>query len=316
MKTDDRRIIELLEAIATRVATPPLLGRAGVFAEAKEFQMFAAVRNDALAIITPVEGALVQGPGWYANYLPQTADGPCKDGLPPYRHRCERLWMVSTAAQSVWRESVNADLTPLTPAQFDSFETFGSTPPAGALMGGNGWFRLKVKVNDNTGNRVFLMDLDEKVELYGYSVQAELVGPPGAILIAPTVNDSQAATPAALRGTVIDLRVGASIQPIESPVGLWSTRSTQLVVVPINTSASVSVPRFARAVKIYQSTAGAAAGPWQRVVGPGAFNVGVINFAARHSVDEDAELGRESTLLSDVDAASDRVFVVQWTIVP
>jgi hypothetical protein len=301
------------------IAIPPLLGRAGVFNAAQEYQLFALLENENQEIQTPDQSPLVSGVGWTAPYLPQTPDGPCHDGLPPLRHKCERLWRISTAAQSVYRFSANEPLSPLSVSEFDAFETPGATLPPfsqtfGQGMGGNGWFRLLVRANDNTSNRRFFMDLDESVEIYAYDITALIVGPPNTVSIVPNLNDAQVESPAQFQGQVVDVRVGASIMPIESPTGLRETRFTQLVTVAAETQGTIAVPRFARAVKIYQSTASASSGPWLRQAG--VINVGTINFTNRRSDDEDAELGRENALLTDIDALLDRVFVVQWTIVP
>lgn len=306
------------EPYPREIAIPPLLGRAGVFSAAQEYQLFAQLTTTAGEIVLPDVGQMVSGVGWFAPYLPQTPDGPCGDGMPPLRHKCERLWRISTASQVVYRAS-QVPLIPLTPSQFDAFEVFGATLPGNAAQpGGNGWFRLWVRANDATSNRRFFMDLDETVEIYAYDVQALIVGPPNAVSIVPNDNDAQSPTPAMFGGTVVDLRVGASIMPIESPTGMRDTRFTQMVVVPQATQAIVTIPRFARAVKIYQSTAGAGAGPWLRMAGSPAiaFNVGQINFTNRRSDTEDAELGRESHLLTDIDALVARTFIVQWTMVP
>jgi hypothetical protein len=291
----------------------PLLGRAGVFQGRKMFQLFAQLQDDNGVFVPPDSGTLIAGVGWNAPYLPQSP-GACGDGLEPRLHKCERVWRIATAAQTAYRLS-QEPLRPLQPSELDAFELPGSTLPAGvgAVMGGNGWFRLWVKANDNTGQRRFYMDLDETIEIYAFDVQVMLVGPPQAVLIP----DASAST-VTLNGTVVDLRVGASIMPIEQPTGRRSARFTQLVPVAAGTSVDIPVPRFARAVKIYCNTAGAGAGPWQRQAGSTAstFNVGQIAFTTRASNDRDAELGRESFLRTDVDGLFDRQFIVQWTIVP
>ncbi len=296
----------------------PLMGRAGVFQGRKTFQLFAQLQDDNGVFVPPDQSTILSGVGWNAPYLPQ-APGPCGDGLEPRLHKCERVWRISTAAETVYRVSQEA-VPPLTPSEFNEFEIPGATLPAGvgAVMGGNGWFRIWVKANDNTGNRRFFMDLDETVEIYAFDVQAVLVGPPQAILITDFNGPGQVQAPITLNGTVIDLRVGASIMPIEQTTGLNATRFTQLVPVPLNTTVDIPVPRFARAVKIYANTSGAGPGPWLRQAGAttSVFNVGTINFTGRTSNDADAELGRESHLRTDLDALFDRQFIVQWTIVP
>jgi hypothetical protein len=296
----------------------PLMGRAGVFQGRKTFQLFAQLQDDNGVFVPPDQGTIISGVGWNAPYLPQSP-GACGDGLEPRKHKCERVWRISTAAETVYRIS-QADVPPLTPSEFAEFELPGATLPVGvgAIMGGNGWYRIWVKANDNTGNRRFFMDLDETVEIYAFDVQVMLVGPPQTILITGSNGPGDVQVPVTLNGTVIDVRVGASIMPIEQTTGLNSTRFTQLIPVPLNTTVDIPVPRFARAVKIYANTAGAGPGPWQRQAGAtgSTFNVGQINFTARTSNDSDAELGRESHLRTDLDALFDRQFIVQWTIVP
>lgn len=296
----------------------PLLGRAGVFQGRKTFQLFAQLQDDQGVFVPPDQSTIISGAGWNAPYLPQSP-GVCGDGLEPRLQKCERVWRISTASQAVYRLSQEA-VQPLTPSEFEQFEYPGAQLPlgVGAVMGGNGWYRLWVKANDNTGNRRFFMDLDETVEIYAFDIQAMLVGPPQTILITDFNAQGAVEEPVTLNGTVIDVRVGASIMPIEQTTGLNTTRYTQLVPVPANTTVDIPVPRFARAVKIYCNTAGAGPGPWLRQAGAttSTFNVGTINFTARASNDADAELGRESYLRTDLDALFARQFIVQWTIVP
>jgi hypothetical protein len=307
------RIAKLIETVIDRVSGPPLQGRAGVFQAAKTFQLFASIADENAVLVQPDESNLMAGVGWNAPYLPQTP-GPCGDGLEPRRHKCERLWRISTATQVVYRISQVA-LPPLTINQINAFELPGATLPAGvgAIMGGNGWFRLRVNVSDSTGNRRFFMDLDEKIELYGFDVDTAIVGPANAILINPEMSPIPT-----LAGNLIDARVGASIIPIEAPTGIDSTRYTQIFVVAAGATQVIAVPRFARAVKVYQTTAGAASGPWTRVAGAigSGINVGTLNFTLRASNDAQAEIGRESHFVTDVAILSPRTFIVQWTIRP
>lgn len=287
---------------------PTLLGRAGVFQQRKKFQFFGPIANVDGVLVVP-ENQLFQE-GWTADYLPQ-GPGECGDGLAPRKHKCERLWRIGTASQTVYRVDQNA-LTPLTPDQFTAFEEQGVTP-AGSVSGGNGWFRVLVKASGVTGQRRFFLDVDETVELYALQVEMAIVGTAGIVEVTDRNSVGGPETAEAI-GTVIDSRIGAVIEPIESPTGLKEGRFTQVFVVPQNGSLAISVPRFARRVKIYQDNVGASSGPWTRVIGP--INLGTINFTTRASRDEDAEIGREAQLVTDTNALNARTFVVQWTIRP
>lgn len=291
----------------------PLLGRAGIFMQRKIFHLFAQIVDNNSVPLVETEGALNSGPGWYASYLPMTSEGECA----PRLHKCERLWRISTAAQTMYRSSNNQELTPLSNNAFEQAETNNVLPAGvGAVFGSNGWFRALVQVNDNSGNRIFRMDLDETVEIYGFEVNVMLIGPPGTVLVTD-LNNAQSTTPATFQGTVVDARVGAQIIPIEEPTGMTEVRYTQLFTVPANTTLNITVPRFARFVKIFQDNAGASAGPWLRQAGSTTvpYNVGTINFTNRRSDDEDMELGRESNLITDSEIVSRR-FQVEWTIRP
>lgn len=291
----------------------PLLGRAGVFTQRKIFQLFAQIRDINLIFQTPDRNLLPEG--WMVNYLPQSP-GECGDGLAPRMHgKCERLWRMGTGCQVAYRSGAGP-FTPLSTSQFDAFDNPDAPDPAGAVSGGSGYFRARYTISTLTGRDIFFLDIGQTVETYALQVNANIVGPPGSISITAQ-NDSASAAPAQLTGLVIDVRIGAVFEPIEAPTGLREGKYTQIIPVPLATIVTVPVPKFARAVRIYQDALGAGSGPWRRFVGPaGGLDVGQIAFAGRASQEVDGEIGRESSLITDANLINARLFQVIWTIRP
>lgn len=299
--------------IPIEISVPPLLGRAGVFNQRKIFQLFAQVRDATGAFQEPDRNLRTEG--WMATYLPLTP-GECGDGQAPRTHKCERLWRMGTGCQVGYRNGAGP-FSPLTVQEFDALDNPQAPDPAGAITGGNGYFRVRYTISTLLGKHSFYLDVGQMVELYAFQANASLVGPPGAISITQE-NDANSPTPAQLTGLVVDARIGAMIMPVEAPTGLREGKYTQIIPVAAGASVTVPVPKFAVAVRIYQDNVGASSGPWSRVVGPPApiFNVGQVAFLGRTSLLVDSPLGRESSLVTDVNALNDRLFQVVWTIRP
>lgn len=286
------------------VVVPTLTGRAGLSQQSKYYQLFAAP-VDINGVLTEPDESILEW-GWQRDRQPQVGDGRT-----PADGYCERLFRLGSSAVVAYRSSVNNFITPLVTTEFENL-------PAGAVRGGNGYFRVRYRVSAARGNYVFFLDLDETIELFAFSAQAELVGPPGTLLITDR-NKTDGGNPVAqLRGqVVVDARVGAMAEPTECATGLREGAYTQLVPVAAATAVRIPIPRFARAVRVFQSTGGLQSGPWTREIGITApLNVGQIGFAGRSSLLEDAPLGRESSLLTDINGANARLFQVQWTIRP
>ena len=298
---------------AANVVVPTLTGRAGVSQQSKIYQFLAQIVDAAGVFQAPDNNILPQG--WQRDYQPQAAQG---DGLAPRNHLCERLFRLGTSSQVVYRAAPVVPVNALTPVQFDSFETGSPLPDPTAATGGSCYFRVRVRASAARGKYVFFMDVDETIELYAFSAQMELVGPPGAVEITDR-NDSQSVTPVTAVGeVVIDARIGAVLSPIEQPTGLKEVKFTQIVPVAQSASIQIPVPRFAREVRIMQDSVGAVSGPWFRVTGglTTPLNVGVLNFRARNIEESEVNLGRESALVTDTNGANDRLFQLQWTIRP
>ncbi len=289
----------------------PMGGRAGVSQQSKIYQFFAQIVDNASVLQIPDTTILQQG--WQHDYQP-TAD----QGLAPRDHLCERLWRLGTGSQIVYRSDTANDLNPLSPEEIDSFDAGAPRPGATSATGGSGYFRVRVRASGSRGKYIFFMDVNETIELYAFSAQMELVGPPGAIEITD-LNGSSSATPAALQGRVVaDARIGGYIYPMEQTTGLNEVTFTQIVNVAQNARTQIQIPRFARSVRIMQDLTAPSSGPWERIVGGTTLqlNVGQINFRARHLEVSDIHLGRESSLLTDSNAAFARVFQLHWTIRP
>ena len=294
------------------IVVPSLTGRAGVSQQSKIYQLFATVVDVAGVLQTPDRNILESG--WQHDYVPQAHSG---DGLAPRNHLCERLWRIGTGCQVAYRSAVNNPVEALAPNQFDALDN--GQPPAGVDGGGDGYFRVRVRASGNRGKYTFYMDVDETIELYAFSAQMELVGPPNTDLITQVNQANGTGIAATQQGeVVVDARIGGFIQPIEQPTGLREVTYTQLVPVALDTAVRVAIPKFARSVRIFQAGTGPVSGPWTREVAASAspLNLGQVGFAGRSSLPEDAPLGRESSLLTDTNAATDRLFQVQWTIRP
>lgn len=299
--------------VPVEISVPPLLGRAGYFAQRKIFQVFASIRDTAGNFLTPDFNLFPEG--WMSDYLPQMP-GECGDGQAPRAHKCERLWRVGTGCLVAYRNSV-PQLNPLTVSEFEALSNPGAAIAVGSETGGNGYFRIRYLVSSAQGAYSFDLDIGETVEIYALQVNTTLIGPPNTLLITQE-NDSKSATPAERNGLVIDARLGSRIMPIEASTGMREGRLTQIIPVPINTQVEVTVPKFARSFHIYQDGAGAASGAWTKFVGPPAAgcDVGSITFTGRSSRADDEALGRESVLQTDDNAVNARLFQVQWTIRP
>lgn len=241
---------------------------------------------------------------WSGNPRQQGADDPQVDAslLAP------RLWHVRMSGKSITRNPGAGLVTPLDPS------SVGEPPPAGVQVGGTGWLKAEVALRTQVGFKRFFMDVGESIEFYGTG--AALVGLRGAVgmaLVTPTNFNTLEAS-----GLVLDARVGCEIVAIEVPLGRRTVRFTQHVAVLISTQVSIDVPRFAKSVAVYQSTAGVAAGAWDRQVGAGAGGtiLGTLDFTGRSSRLEDRPIGDETVLRTDLDNAAARLFTLVWEIEP
>jgi hypothetical protein len=283
-----------------RVQIPVLGGRAGVFQQAKTFQVFGTA--DTFQLEEPISPM-----GWEHGYFPQTGEQT------PRRHKCERLFRVGTHAQVAWRDSEDP-VEPLSIGDFESLYPRGSL--AGATRGGAGWLTVLVKAATALGNYSFFMDVGEQVEIYAYSVSAVLVGPADLVQITSR-NSAQSDNPVTLSGdAILDALVGGRIEPIECATGLRETKYTQVFTVAAGSQAWVPVPPFAREIRVIQSNVGSTL-TWERRIGESLpDNIGVLNFTNRHSAESERMIGREGAFLTDIDALQERSYQVEWTVRP
>lgn len=289
---------------------PSLLGRAGVSQQSKIFQLFALLVDAAGALQVPDLTRLE--PGWERGYQPQI-----ESGKEPLRHKCERLYRLSTGSQAIYRSSPQLAVNPLPAETFTNVDQGGALP-AGGAVGGDGYFRVLVRASAARGPFAFFMDVDETIEIYAFSARMDLIGPPASTLITQVNQVGGTGTVASLQGNVIaDVRIGASLEPIESGTGMREVRYTQFIPVALGASVVVPVPRYSRSVRIVQSTTGPISGAWLRQVGTATpLNVGQIAFDGRISRVQDAPIGRETSLVTDTNNLNARLFQVQWTIRP
>jgi len=291
---------------------PALGGRAGVSQQSKIFQMFAALVSPVNALAVP-DLTLLE-PGWERHYQPQL-----QSASEPLKQMCERLYRLSTGSQTVYRSSPNLAIPPLPSSAFaNAIENNAPIPAnipaaATAALGGSGYYRVRATCSAARGPYVFYMDVDETIELFAFSVRLSLVGPAGSTLITP--QNEQTIT--AQGNVIIDTRIGASLEPIESGTGLREALYTQLVPVAAGAQVAVPVAPYARSVRIIQDNVGAASSAWTRQVGTTTpLVVGQVAFDGRVSRVQDAPIGRESSLVTDLNNFNDRLFQVQWTIRP
>lgn len=282
---------------------PALGGRAGVFKQAKTVQVFGSFDDLNFAL----EGEPISGIGWEHGYLPQTPD------CTPVRHKCERLYRVGSRALVAWRDEEDPQ-SPLSVGEIESLYPRGSLPSVD--RGGAGWLSLFVQAATCMGNYFFFMDVGQNVEFPAYSVSASLVGPSNMVQITQS-NNAQSGDPAQRSGdAILDALVGARIEPVEFSTGLRETKYTQLVSVAAGSVARIPVPPLAREIRVYQSTQGSTATWLRKVAGTVPNDIGVLNFTNRHSADDERFIGREGAFETDIDALSDRVFQIEWTVRP
>lgn len=260
--------------------------------------------------VTPAGGALIAdvdlGVGnWFGK------QGPACKGDAQYEEslRGPRLWHIRTSAATVVRIAGGV-VGPLDPAQISP-----SNVPAGAQLGGSGFLKAEWSLQTDTGFKQFLMDIGEDLEFYGTGASMiRLLAPTGFVLVTP----QNQLTAVASAGVVLDTRIGAEVVPIETPIGRSRVRFTQQVAVAAGAQADIDVPRFAKAVTVYQTPAGAASVTWDRQIGAGATgtNVGTLSFTGRTSRLEDTAIGDETVLRTDLDALAARLFTLIWEIEP
>lgn len=233
---------------------------------------------------------------------------------------CERLWLVVVRSRELQRNSV----APLNPV---SRQTIESGPvPAGASACNNSVCKLLIGVRTTSGRSQFLIDCDHELEVWGSSLDIQVLVPGAALAparafkIGSTTPITGAAAPA-LTGLVVDSLLGCTVIPIEESKSQREAPLTQQLRVAANTAGVIEVPRAAVAVKIYQTTQGVASAQWIRFIGDPAVTAsnqqtGTIAFTGRTSQDFDNQISNETHLQTDVDPANNRLYTVLWTIRP
>lgn len=250
-----------------------------------------------------------------ATFVPSTAPQPL--GF-PQRYGgggtgCERLWRVRSSGREVLRFSAEA-LTPLSREQVEQPDRL----PAGASGAPVTRFKKLIKLQSRALTLPLVLDIGQAIELYGFSVDVDILGPLGTV----EVSSSVPATMLVERGPglVADAVLAVEILAIEAPLGNREARLTQHVFVAANTQSSIPIPYAAVGLRILQTAAGAASTFWTRLIGDPAIHpsleVGQVTFTNRISDVRASEIGDATTLRTDVDAVNDRFYTLIWRIRP
>lgn len=285
------------------IVDPVLLGRAGPMGNVKSEQMFCALTTD-VTDPTTVNTFSELTSGW-------TTGQPSSQPTAMFQS-CSRLWLVSLRGTDVYRTSPDP-ISPLTRQVLDN-----GPLPAGAIRSDNVHaYRAAVKCSSESGFAVFEIDLNQELELWAHRVEVALLGPTNGVSIPSNFPPGSVTR----TGFVVDSVVGCQIVPIESSKSCKEAHLTQFVRIAAAQQITIPVPRGAVLLKVYQGaplvapatvmwTRQLAAAPALPVI------VGTISFANRESIDASAPVGAESHLLTDIDPANARLFVLRWTIRP
>lgn len=281
-----------------------LLGRATCMSSFQAPQIFGSFASNAGVPNTWVAQAPLGAVGW-AQRVGRGQAGPIQSGR-------ERLWRVRSSGLQVLRATGDS-VTPLRREQI----TNPNQLPAAASRSPILALKKRIKIQGYTEETNITIDIGESIELYGFSVDIDLVGPPGTIVVSDGVSTSLTAT---ATGLVFDAALGVEVLAIEAPLGKKRAKLTQHVPVLLNTQPTIAVPTAATEVKILQTTAGTASTSWNRFVGDPAVHAsiqtGPITFTGRISDDRANELGNATHLQTDLDAVNDRFYTLIWTIEP
>lgn len=287
-----------------RYDNPVLGGRAGRFTGMRSEQLFFQYNANIPQDPSTVNAFVPVDVGWTSDY------GVTHD----IASDCERLWLVVVRSREIQRVAAQ----PVGPV---SRQVIESGPlPAGASACNNSVCRLLVGVRTTSGRSQFLIDCDHELEVWGSSIDVQLLVPAPFFKIGSSTPLTGNGVPT-LSGLVIDSLLGCTVIPIEESKSQREAPLTQQLRVAANAAGVIEVPRAAVAVKIYQTTAGVASAQWIRFVGDPAVTTstqqtGVIQFTGRSSQDIDNQLSNETHLQSDVDPNNIRLYTVLWTIRP
>lgn len=226
---------------------------------------------------------------------------------------CERLWRIRSSGREVLRFSAE-NLTPLPRGQIEN----PTALPAGATGTPVVHLKKQIKLQSRTATtNIFTLDIGQSIELYGFSVDIDILAPLGTAEISTSIPASTILTRS---GLVIDAVLAVEILALEAPLGQKIARLTQHVFVEADTQVSIPIPNAAIGGRILQTTAGAASPTWTRWIGDPAIHsslqVGPIVFANRVSEMSSTEIGDCTTLQTDLDAVNDRFYTLIWRIRP
>lgn len=279
---------------------PVLQGRASMMGNQRTLQLFGRV-ND--------------GPGTFNRY---TVNVPALQQKPVREDQvCERLWRVRTATTEVVRTAV-APVDPLTRNEIIA------ASPSNTGLRGRGSFKLQLTVGSSAGLTTFECDLGQTIDIYGYQVACDILGPAGAYEVGSRRDQLTQLGP----GTVADAIVGFSLNAIEESVGNREVLYTQHLFIPGGSTFTFPIPRFARKVKIYVDPVLGGGGVvdsfWQAFIGDPAVvtdanAVGTIQFDGvngQTTLDQNCILPGDASFIETDNQAGTRFATIIWTIKP
>jgi hypothetical protein len=212
---------------------------------------------------------------------------------------CERLWRVRSTGREVLRYSA-AGVNPLPRDQIEVTH-----------------YKKVIKLQSRALTTRLTLDIGQTIELYGFSLDVDILGPPGMAEVSTSVAESLTVE---RTGLVSDAVLAVEILAIEAPLGNREARFTQHLYVENNTQPVIAIPFGAIGLRVLQTAGGGAATTWNRFIGDPSIHsslaVGQITFTNRISDVRSSEIGDATHIQVDLDAINDRFFTLIWRIRP
>lgn len=245
---------------------------------------------------------------------------------PPEGHcfdaRCGHLFLISTTATEIQR-SGQGNIGPLTAA---AFQDNAPIPATASRTLNRTQLKCAITANVGSGRRRFFMDFAQSIELNAISVCVDWMAPANFVEPPVVLTNGTNVLPVPVRNgaaLVVDAQIGIEVAELESSSGNASecTFTTNLIVAA-DTQPTIPIPPFARAVTIFQTTAGASSTMWTQwygdpaVVGS-AVQAGALPFIpAQRKTEPEIDLPNTTHLQTDLDALAARFYTLRWTIRP
>jgi hypothetical protein len=245
---------------------------------------------------------------------------------PPEGHcfdtKCGHLFLISTTATEIQRSGAG-NIGPLAAA---AFQDSAPLPATASRTLNRTQLKCAVTAQVGSGRRRFFMDFAQSIELNALSICVDWVAPGNFVEPPVVLTNGTNPLPVPVRNgaaLVVDAQIGIEIAELESSSGNASQCNfTTNLAVAANTQATIAIPPFARALTIYQTSAGAASTIWSQWYGDpavvaSAVEVGSLPFIpGQRKTEPEIDLPNSTHLRTDLDALAARFYTLRWTIRP